>query len=223
MIQKLKAFLTNMYLIVMDDPSDFYFWDDLLTVLADRSNGSRMIWITSKMSLPPNLKTKSDPHPLRLRADEESWALFTHALKISIPSELQELKEKIVKRCGGSLSQKDTTIEEWSSALQQLCHDQQKVWSNTLCRIYKDLSLYMRRCLFSLTLFLHDSDIPTRILITLWVAEDLVQIEGKNEALEDVAERCLNLLIAQGMVQALDIKHTNFLSQCGTAETLVLE
>ncbi|RVW91944.1 Disease resistance protein RPM1 [Vitis vinifera] len=151
MMQKLKAFLIN--------------------------NRSRMIWITRKMSLPPNLKTRSDPHPLRLRADEESWALFTHALK------------------------KDATIEEWSRALQQLCHDQEKVWSNTLCRIYKDLSLYMRRCLFSLTLFPHDSDTPTRRLITLWVAEDLVQTEGRNEAPEDVAESCLNLLIAQGMVQ----------------------
>eukprot|EP00261_Vitis_vinifera_P034195 XP_019075438.1 PREDICTED: disease resistance protein RPH8A-like [Vitis vinifera] len=212
MMQKLKAFLiNNRSLIVMDDPSHFCYLDGLLRVLADTSNRSRMIWITRKMSLPPNLKTRSDPHPLRLRADEESWALFTHALKVRIPSELQELKDKIVRRCGGlpllivklteSLSQKDATIEEWSRALQQLCHDQEKVWSNTLCRIYKDLSLYMRRCLFSLTLFPHDSDTPTRRLITLWVAEDLVQTEGRNEAPEDVAESCLNLLIAQGMVQ----------------------
>ncbi|KAJ9701561.1 hypothetical protein PVL29_006784 [Vitis rotundifolia] len=181
MMQKLKAFLiNNRSLIVMDDPSHFYYWDGLFRVLADTSNGSRMIWITRKMSLPPNLKT--------------SWALFTHAPKVRIPSELQELKEKIVRRCGGlpllivklaeALSQKDATIEEWSRALQQLCHDQEKVWSNTLCRNYKDLSLYM-----------------TRRLITLWVAEDLVQTEGKNEAPEDVAESCLNLLIAQGMVQ----------------------
>ena len=34
-----------------------------------------------------------------------------------------------------------------------------------------------------------------------WVAEDVVQTEGKNEAPEDDAERCLNLLIGQGMVQ----------------------
>ncbi|RVW73473.1 putative disease resistance RPP13-like protein 2 [Vitis vinifera] len=178
MMQKLKAFLiNNKSLIVMDEPPDYYFWDDLLTVLGDTSNGSRMIWITRKMSVSPNLKTMTDPHPLRLRVDEESWALFTHALK------------------------KDATIEEGSSTLQQLCHDQERVWSNTLCRINKDLSLYMMRCLFSLTLCPHDYDIPTRRLITLWVAEDLVQTEGKNEAPEDVAESCLNLLIAQGMVQ----------------------
>ena len=44
-------------------------------------------------------------------------------------------------------------------------------------------------------------DIPGRRLIALWVAEDLVQPEGNTETPEDVAKRCLNLLIAQGMVQ----------------------
>ena len=53
------------------------------------------------MRLPPNLKMKSDPHLLRLRTDEEIWALFTYALKMGIPPELLKLKEDIVKRYGG--------------------------------------------------------------------------------------------------------------------------
>ena len=219
MMQKLKAFFTdNRCLIVMDDPSNFHYWNSLLKVIADTSNGSRMIWIARKMSIPPNLTSMSstDPHPLRLRTDEESWAMFTHALKVSIPSELHALKKKIVRRCGGLpllidkfaelLSHKDATIEEWSNAIEQPYHDLEKVWSSTLYRIYKDLSLYMRRCLFSLIIFPPDFDIPTRRLITFWVAEDMVEIEDKNEAPEDVAERCLNLLIAQGMVQVANKK-----------------
>ena len=59
----------------------------------------------------------------------------------------------------------------------------------------------MKRCLFYFTLFPQDFNIPTRRLIASWVAEDLVQLEGDNETPEDVAERCLNLLISQGMVQ----------------------
>ena len=35
----------------------------------------------------------------------------------------------------------------------------------------------------------------------VWVAKDLAQKESENEALEDVTERCLNLLIAQEIVQ----------------------
>ncbi|XP_034686745.1 disease resistance RPP13-like protein 4 [Vitis riparia] len=212
-MQKLKAFLIdNRSLIVMDDASNFFSWHDLFTMLGDTSNGTRMIRITREMGHgASNPKTRSDFHLHRLRANDQSWALFTHALKVSVPPELQELKEKIVRRCEGlpllivklaeALSHKDATIEEWSSALQQLCHDQEKVWSNILCRIYTDLSFYMRRCLFSLTLFPQDLDIPSRRLIALWVAEDLVQTEGKNGAPEDVAESCLHLLIAFGMVQ----------------------
>eukprot|EP00261_Vitis_vinifera_P033038 XP_019074281.1 PREDICTED: probable disease resistance protein At1g58602 [Vitis vinifera] len=208
-MQRLIPFLINdRSLIVLDN---WNFFVDDLEMLPDALNGSRIILTTCETKLPPNLKMKSDPHPLRLRTNEESWALFTHALKFSLPPELLKLKEEIAKRCGGlpllivklgeALSHKDATIEEWSTALQQFHHDQQQLWPNTLYKIHKDLSLYMRRCLFYFTLFPQDFDIPARRLITLWVAEDLVQPEGENETPEDVAERCLNLLIAQGMLQ----------------------
>ena len=208
-MQRLNAsFNKNRSLIVVDHS---YFPYEMLQGLQDTLNGSRMILTGTKTWLSPNLQMKSDPHRLRLRTDEESWALFTHALKTSIPSELQKLKDEISKRCGGlpllivklaeELSHKDATIEEWSTVLQQFNHDQQQLWSNTLYKIHNELSLYMRRCLFYFTLFPQDFDIPARRLIALWVAEGLVKPEGDNETPEDVAERCLNLLIAQGMVQ----------------------
>ena len=224
----LKPFLIdNRSLVVLDDPHFLY---EVLMVLPDTSNGSRMILTTCDMRLPSKLERKSDPHPLRLRTDEESWALFTHALKVSIPPELLKLKEEIVKRCGGlpllivkfaeALSHKDATIEEWSTALLQCHHDQQQLWSNTLCNIHKDLSLYMRRCLFHFTLFPQDFDIPARRLIRLWVAEDLVQPEGENEAPEDVAERCLNLFIAQGMIQVTKKKFNGKVKAIRLPDTL---
>ena len=209
MMQLLEALLIdNRSLIV---PDDSHFFHQMVPLLQSTLNGSRMVLTTRDMRLPPNLRMKSDPHPLRLRTDEESWALFTYALKVGIPPELLKLKEDIVKRCGGlpllivklaeQLSHKDATIEEWSTVLQQFNPDQQ-LWSNTLFKIHKDLSLYMRRCLFYFALFPQDFDIPARRLISLWVAEDLVlQPQGDNETPEDVAEMWLNLLIAKGMVQ----------------------
>ena len=208
-LQLLKAFFTsNRSLIVLDDS---YFPYAMLEGLQDTLNGNRMILTSCKTGLPLNLKMKSEPHHLRLRTDEESWALFIHALNMSIPPELLKLKDKIAKTCGGlpllivklaeELSHKDATIEDWSTVVQHFYHDQHQLWSNTLYKIHKDLSLYMRRCLFYFTLFPQDFDIPARRLIALWVAEDLVQPESDNETPEDVAERCLNLLIAQGMVR----------------------
>ena len=176
-MQRLIPFLINdRPLIVVDN---WNFLVDDLEMLPDALNGSRIILTTCETKLPPNFKMKSDPHPLRLRTDEESWALFTHALKFSIPPELLKLKDEIAKRCGGlpllivklaeALSHKDATIEEWSTALQQFHHDQQQLYSNTIYKIHKDLSLYMRRCLFYFTLFPQDFDIPARRLITFMV------------------------------------------------------
>ncbi|RVW68102.1 putative disease resistance RPP13-like protein 2 [Vitis vinifera] len=178
-LQRLKAFLIDKRSLIVLDDTHIPFLDHVLRILAESSNGSRMILTTHKISLPPNFRTRSDPHLLRLRGDDESWALFTHALKKSIPPELLKLKDKIVRRCGGlpllivklaeALSHKDATIEEWSTVLQQFHHDQQQLWSNTLYKIHKDLSLYMRRCLFYFTLFPQDFDIPARRLITFMV------------------------------------------------------
>ena len=178
-LQRLKAFLIDKRSLIVLDDTHIPFLEHVLRILAESSNGSRMILTTHKISLPPNFRTMSDPHILRLRGDEESWALFAHALKKSIPPELLKLKDKIVRRCGGlpllivklaeALSHKDATIEEWSTVLQQFHHDQQQLWSNTLYKIHKDLSLYMRRCLFYFTLFPQDFDIPARRLITFMV------------------------------------------------------
>ncbi|RVW91828.1 putative disease resistance protein [Vitis vinifera] len=96
-------------LTVLDDSHLLY---DMLEVLPDTLNGSRMILTTCETILPPNLKMKSDPHQLRLRTDEEK-----------------------------ALSHKDATLEEWSTALQQFHHDQQQLWPSTLYKIHKDLSL----------------------------------------------------------------------------------
>ena len=41
----------------------------------------------------------------------------------------------MIVKLAEELSHKDATIEEWSSALNQRCHDHEKLWSNTLCRI----------------------------------------------------------------------------------------
>ena len=76
-MQRLNAFfIKNRSLIVLDHS---YFPYEMLQGLQDTLNGSRMILAGTKTWLSPNLQMKSDPHRLRLRTDEESWALFTHA------------------------------------------------------------------------------------------------------------------------------------------------
>ena len=150
------------------------------------------------MSLLSNLQLRSIHQALRLRGDDESWALFTYAIKVDIPLELLNLRSEIVRRCGGLpleivkladvLSQKDTTMKEWPTVLQQF-NGEHDLWSNTLNKINEDFPLYMKkRCLFYFGLFPQDFEIPARRLIMLWLAEGLGQPKGENEAPEDVAE-----------------------------------
>ena len=210
-------------LIVFDDAYNACFFNLLVTTFSDASNGSRLILTTRSMSLPSQLQ-KSVHHAVRLRGNDESWALFTHALKVNIPQQLLTLRREIERTCGGLplaiiklanlLSQKGLTIEEWCTAIQQLNHDQEQLWSYHLSRINKDLPLYMRQCLFYFGLFPRDFEIPARRLIALWVAEGLVQAKGEDEAPEDVAERCLIKLIAEGMVQVTKKKRNGNIKTC---------
>ena len=121
--QRLEAFFVNNRSLIVVENSPFPY--EILQVLQDTFNGSRMILTGTKAWLPPDLKMKSDPHPLRLRTNEESWALFSHALNVGMPPELLNLKGEIAKICGGlpllivklveQLSHKDATIEDWST------------------------------------------------------------------------------------------------------------
>ena len=56
--------------------------------------------------------------------------------------------------------------------------------------------------------------------IMLWLAEGLVQPRGKNESPEDVAERCLIKLIAQGMVQMTNKKPNGNVNSCRLPDAL---
>eukprot|EP00261_Vitis_vinifera_P019938 XP_010650613.1 PREDICTED: putative disease resistance RPP13-like protein 2 [Vitis vinifera] len=233
MRQVLKAFLADKrFLIVVDDFIQDHILEEFVTAFLNTLRGSRIILTTrgttpsyTKARSPPSyLKTMSVHHGLRLRGDDESWALFTHVMKVNIPPELLELRREIVIRCGGLplaivrladvLSQKDANIDEWSSVLQQLDQDQEQVWSKALSKISEDLPLYKQRCLFYFGLFPKDYEIPVRRLIMLWVAEGLVQPEVENEDPEDVAGRCLIELIAEDVVQVTKKKLDGNVKTC---------
>ena len=69
-MRRLKVFFVNKRSLIVQD--DSYFPNQMLEVLQDTLNGSRMILTNCKTWLPPNVNMKNDPHPLRLRTDEES-------------------------------------------------------------------------------------------------------------------------------------------------------
>ena len=210
-------------LIVVDDVYWIRIIDKLRTGFSATSSGSRMILILNHPSLLSELPKGGLHLTLQLRDDNESWALFTHILKLTIPPELQNLRGDIVKTCCGVpliikklaavLSRKDTTIEEWSGVLQRLNEDEE-FRSHILYEINGRLPLHMKRCLFYFGLFPQNFEIPARRLIALWIAEGLVYPKEETETPEDVAKKYLTKLIGQCMVQVTKKKVNGEVQAC---------
>ncbi|KDP43874.1 hypothetical protein JCGZ_20884 [Jatropha curcas] len=150
--------------------------------------------------------------------------------KIKIPPELeQNLKKHILRKCGGLpkvivklaelLSHREATLEEWSTALDQLNQDEEP-WSTVLEEINKYLPLYLRRCLFYFGLFPVGYKVPARRLMALWVAEGLGRQKNDDNSPEDAAEACLRELISYNMVQVTERKPNGKVKTCSQPEAL---
>ncbi|KAF5735371.1 hypothetical protein HS088_TW15G00873 [Tripterygium wilfordii] len=214
-------------LFIFDCITTNYVRDALRSLLNSTSNRMRIIFIVPHACVNQQVDERSFIYKLHLRSDDETWALFTHTLKVSIPAELLKLKSKILRTCGGLpkvivelagiLSH--TTMEEWSTVLEQLNQDEEP-WSEPLHEIYKNMPLYLRRCLFYFGLFPKDFNIPARRLIVLWVAEGLGWKENIDEPPEQVSESCLEELVSQNVVQVT--KEANFLQGHSSPRTSIV-
>ncbi|KDP43875.1 hypothetical protein JCGZ_20885 [Jatropha curcas] len=97
--------LDKKCLIVVDGSNASEFWRVMGTAFRDMSNGTRIIFLVDSLSEPPPVTETNSAYRLHLRSNDESWALFTHALKIKIPPELeQNLKKHILRKCNVELS-----------------------------------------------------------------------------------------------------------------------
>ncbi|EEF32896.1 ATP binding protein, putative [Ricinus communis] len=231
-----QMFKAKKYLIIIDKVYSTNLWDDIREAFDGLSNGTRVVFITYETNFffpgqrrTPEVSERNFIYRLHLRNDDESWVLFTRSLKMSIHPDLLKLKRQILRRCGGlptiiqklagQLSEKDATLEEWSSVLEQLSHDKEP-WKGALCKINKELPLYLRRCLFYFGLFPQDLEIPARRLIALWVAEGLGRQKGDKESPESVSEKCLMELVDQNVIQVAKKKLNGKIKTCRLPHSL---
>ena len=148
-----------------------------------------------------------------MRSIDESWTLFTDTLKNEVPKELEKLGKEIVMSCGGLpqtiinkgklLSEKAATIEEWLRVLNEL-KGETGPWLEISKKVSRDLPLELKGCLYYFLLFPEDFEIPTRRLITLWVAEGFLRPGRGDKSPEHFAERYLMELIDRNLVQVTE-------------------
>ncbi|KAL0009834.1 hypothetical protein SO802_004942 [Lithocarpus litseifolius] len=224
------------YLLVLDKVSNKEIWDTLKEAFQDCENGSRILLITRDNSVASHAGRSSTPYPLQLRTNDESWDLFTQMVRFQpepsqpdqVFSKWKKLANEVVKRCGGLpltilsygylLSGKIVTIKDLTRVLDHVS-PYQTPWLENFERHVKDLFLDPRlpKCYSYFAQFPRDSEIASRRLIALWVAEGLVQQkDDKQEPLESVAiaKKFLQELIRRNLVQVGERKQNGKVKTC---------
>nr|XP_027120708.1 putative late blight resistance protein homolog R1A-10 [Coffea arabica] len=204
----------NRYLIVMDDVWDVKAWKYLKDLLPDDANGSRILLTCRLFDVAWAIKRHSDPHPLRLLSDEESWMLLEKKVfnDNNCPQELVETGKEIARQCkgfpiaivalAGLLRMTELSRDSWTNVAEalvsQIIDDPQTRAYNVLELSYNHLPENLKPCFLYLGVLQEDKDILVSKLIRFWLAEGLIP-KTEAKSLEDVAEEFLMELINRGL------------------------
>ncbi|KDO59237.1 hypothetical protein CISIN_1g048733mg, partial [Citrus sinensis] len=210
------------YMVVLDDVWKIDFWRDVEHALLDNKKCSRIIVTTRHMNVAKFCKLSSSVriHELETLPPDEAWKLFCRkAFGPSsggcCPSELKELSQDILAKCGGLplaivavgglLSTKNRIVSEWKKLFDRLgsmlgSDPHLKDCNRVLSEGYYDLPHHLKSCLLYFGLFPESCKINRGRLIRLWIAEGLVQY-SKRFTSEQVAAEYLDELIDRSLVQ----------------------
>uniref|UniRef100_A0A5B6ZKS7 Putative disease resistance protein RPM1-like n=1 Tax=Davidia involucrata TaxID=16924 RepID=A0A5B6ZKS7_DAVIN len=216
-MSKLRNYLQRKrYVVVLDDVWRKDDWRCIKNVLPNGSSGSKIIVTTRKADVASSC-VKNSPLALNPLPWPEAWGLFCKkAFQTSCPPELEKWAHEFVKTCeglplaiaevGDLLSKTKHLPIEWKKLHDSLgseigTHANLSIISRVFLPSYKDLPSNLRTCFLYFSIFPEDRSIKRGRLIRLWVAEGFVMgITGKTP--EEVAEDCLNQLIASNLVHA---------------------
>ncbi|XP_027178062.1 putative late blight resistance protein homolog R1B-12 [Coffea eugenioides] len=212
-LQVKRRLLKNRYLIVLDDVWDIDAWNGLEASFPDDGNGSRVILTSRLRGVAPQDKLDHEPYSLRQLTPNESWDLLKGKLypgQDLAPPELCEIRQQVVEMCqglpltvvilAGILSRMDRY--GWKEAVEGL--SSRNVSSTEQCTAtlelsYKHLPDTLKACFLYFGAFPEDHEHNTKRLISLWVAEGLVQ-KTQLKRSEDVANDYLMELISRSLV-----------------------
>ncbi|ESR65939.1 hypothetical protein CICLE_v10007381mg [Citrus x clementina] len=210
------------YVVVFDDVWKIDFWGDVEHALLDNKKSSRIMVTTRHMNVAKACKSSSSVHVHELETlhPNEAWKLFCRkafgpSSGGSCPSELRELSQDILAKCGGLplaiaaigglLSTKNRVVSEWKKLFDRLgsilgSEPHLKDCNRVLSEGYHDLPHHLKSCLLYFGLFPESCKINCARLIRLWIAEGFVQY-SKRPTSEQVAEEYLNELVDRSLVQ----------------------
>ncbi|KAK9724100.1 hypothetical protein RND81_05G048300 [Saponaria officinalis] len=199
---------------------------------------SRLIITADNPRIMQQSTLKSILYAMRPLTEDESWQLLcsiavnqaensktTQTITNQFdrePPENRFHKYKMLAKCkgiplaitalGGLLSTKGTA-QEWKSvftSLKSVETPMQEVLKDVLLLCYDDLPDDVVPCLLYLALFPRHSEIPTGMLVRMWISEGLVTLDSPrttHQTLEDIASNYLEELACRCMIEVVRRNH----------------
>ncbi|GAU16455.1 hypothetical protein TSUD_118040 [Trifolium subterraneum] len=232
---------SKRYLVLFDDVWKEKISDEIEHALISNNKGSRIIVTTRMMPVAEYFKKSFHVHVHKLRplSPEKGWELFCNKAFRSepggqCPTELEEMSNEIVQKCGGLplaivaigglLSTKFKTMFEWIKLYQNLRMElERNVHLTDLVKIlsisYDDLPYHLKACVLYFGIYPEDYTINSKRLTRQWMAEGFVRYEEKRN-LEEVAGEYLTELIHRSLVQVSEVGFDGRVKSCQVHDVL---
>ncbi|KAL6334459.1 hypothetical protein AAG906_015652 [Vitis piasezkii] len=203
-------------LVILDDIWTKQAWDSLKPAFPIGNGGSKIIITTRNKDVAIHVDTQGLVHEPQCLNLDQSWELLKK--KAMFPERGPEFGKQMVGICGGlplaiitlrELLPKKRRLKEWEMMCRNINlylrsgkgHGEENgLISEVLALSYYDLPYQLKPCFLYLGLFQKDTEVSTKKLIQMWVAEGIVTSMNEEKA-EDIAERYLGELIDRCMVE----------------------
>jgi len=209
------------FLLVLDGVWDAQFVNhlDLMNIFNAAEIGSRIIVTTRDERVAMFMKYSVYVHYLRPLECEDCWSLIAnHAFGASNylqRSNLEEIGREIAKKCGGLplialalgvLLCTKFSPDYWNRVLESNIWDLRDYKVQAALQMsYSYLSAPLKKCFAYCSIFPKKSILEKKMVVQLWIAEDLVESSTSPESWEKFGEEYFDELVSRSLIQRRSI------------------
>ncbi|MED6118992.1 hypothetical protein PIB30_007882 [Stylosanthes scabra] len=213
-----KELTGRKFLVVLDDmwENQQNFWDNFLKPFLCENKGSKILVTTRNKNVDSMLSTTNFHRNLHPLSYEYCWSMFLKHSSLSTNDSqyksLESIGRKIVEKCKGlplavktlgGLLRHESNETYWINILEsriwELPEDESKIVP-ALRISYDSLPSHLKRCFVYCSLYPQDYGFDKDELISLWMAEDILQPMGKRTS-EEIGCSYFNELVARSFFQ----------------------
>ena len=204
------------FLLVLDDvwADKYHEWEQLLFLLSTGAKESRVLITSEKAQVCRIVGMKKfKPHSFEYLKDHDSWSLFqqTAFMEGSCPPELEDFGKEIVSKCQGlplavksmgGLLRRNTDKQEWRKISMTDISEAEKQPSKSLNPnvlpvlklSFNHLPVYLKPRFAYCSILPKGYLFDKRVMVQLWMAEGLIQSQGK-ERMEEIGNGLFDELV----------------------------